>query len=248
MRQEALRVTELETRRPKIRIYFISDIHYGARNCMENEVKKAFKKIEQDSNSYVVLMGDLMEIASKHSPGNSLFEQIHSPNDQYEFIKEQIKPIKNRVIGAMSGNHEARMRKDFNFCLTRNLCNDLDIPYLTQHCNHLVTVGDKTWKLMSTHGKTGSTMKHTKINAVRKLQNIYEFDALFYGHTHLLNRDLILKYDVLERKYKWICCTGSFMSYLDGYGEQIEYEPLIPGYMYADIYSDRLIVNEHVIL
>ena len=63
--EKSIRVTELETRRKKISVAFVGDIHYGAEPCLEDEFKKFIRLIHKNPNIYWIGIGDYMEMASK---------------------------------------------------------------------------------------------------------------------------------------------------------------------------------------
>ena len=45
-----------------IRLFVLSDIHYGVRNCREDLLQKAVKIISQDKESRVILLGDQIDL------------------------------------------------------------------------------------------------------------------------------------------------------------------------------------------
>jgi len=60
-------------------------------------------------------MGDYMEAATQASPGRSAFEQQLSLDCQYRLCLEFLRPIRSRILGLHSGNHEERLRNFADF-------------------------------------------------------------------------------------------------------------------------------------
>lgn len=238
--QKAVRHTNFSTKRKKISLIMLGDIHFGASPCLEDEFEKVVKYIQKHKDTYWVGMGDYMEIATRMSPGKSLYHQIRSPSDQHYYVRQQFEKIKGRCLGLHSGNHENRLVKSDNYCMTFFLAQELGVPYLTSHATHTIKIEDREWDVLTTHGRTGATTEEGKRKVIKKLMNIYDADIYGYGHTHLLDEFPKRKYYRGEPKDIHLCLTGSFMDYLDSYGEESEYEPMYPGYLILDIYKDRI--------
>lgn len=86
-------------------LMFIGDAHYGSPQfdqprflamldyCLENRL-------------YVLLMGDLLETATRTSVGAGVYEQGKNPDDQHTQMVEWLTPLANAglIIGAHLGN------------------------------------------------------------------------------------------------------------------------------------------------
>ena len=69
------------------------------------------QKILQEKNSYICLMGDLMNNATRSSVSN-VFDDIMRPREQKRYLANALAPLSERILCAVSGNHEARSGKD----------------------------------------------------------------------------------------------------------------------------------------
>ena len=86
-------------------LMFIGDAHFGSPQfdkprflamldyCLENEL-------------YVILMGDLLETATRYSVGAGVYEQTDSSDDQFQTMCDWLKPLadKGLIIGSHTGN------------------------------------------------------------------------------------------------------------------------------------------------
>lgn len=86
-------------------LVFIGDVHYGSPQFDEKRFL-AMLDFCCRNNLYVLLMGDLLESATKLSVGAGVYEQDKNPTDQHEQMCEWLKPLakKGLIIGAHTGN------------------------------------------------------------------------------------------------------------------------------------------------
>src|SRR3989339_1023132 len=104
------------------------DWHVGEHACDVNFIKRYIKKVLATKNAYVILGGDLLDTTIYGSVGN-VHEQKHYMNEQKEIVLDLLTPIKDKIIGAVQGNHCARMPKFTTFDIMRDICRELDIDY-----------------------------------------------------------------------------------------------------------------------
>jgi len=86
-------------------VIFIGDVHYGS---PQFDKKKFLAMLEYciQNNLYVFLMGDLIEMATRHSVGAGVYEQESNGDSQHEQMVEWLKPLakKKLILGTHSGN------------------------------------------------------------------------------------------------------------------------------------------------
>ena len=104
-----------------LRVYALGDLHVGAPNYDEEAVKKKIQIIADDQYSCVVLCGDLADYGLKNSKTNTYLATMQ-PKEQQEYVYELILPIKDKIAGAVSGNHEERITKEVGLCPLYDLC------------------------------------------------------------------------------------------------------------------------------
>lgn len=97
----------LDTTLPYINIYPIGDLHIGSGEFGEESFNRWKKIVMSDPYSKIVIIGDMMDNGLKTSMTNS-FEAKMQPFQQKQWLKEQLEPIKDKILGAVQGNHEYR--------------------------------------------------------------------------------------------------------------------------------------------
>jgi len=165
-----------------VRVWAIADVHIGAKECDLAGFKRHMARIASDPDSYIVLVGDMMNNGLKDSLTN-VYEEVLPPHAQIEKCAELLEPVKDRILGAVGGNHEARTKRAVDLdpmyavmcilgkqelyrqnmafirvCLTRGRTKD----------NHT---------LLLIHGKS----ERAKRNFAYSLEGV---DAVISGHTH----------------------------------------------------------------
>jgi hypothetical protein len=161
------------------------DWHIGADTCDQDAVEDFVGKIA-DSDAVVILMGDLTENAIVGSVG-AVFEQSLSPRAQVKEVVRILSPIKDRIIGAVGGNHGARTQKVAGINPDEIICWELGVPYLGSTAVGRIKVGpDTDWRIMAHHGAGGGALLGSKLNVIaEKMTKIVPIADLYLaGHTH----------------------------------------------------------------
>ena len=104
----------------KVTIIPISDVHIGSLECNETAWKNFCTQIQQEPDTYIVLVGDLVNNGVRNSVSNP-FDETLRPRDQKYRMIEYLTPIKNKIIAAVSGNHEYRTKKDSDGDITYDI-------------------------------------------------------------------------------------------------------------------------------
>lgn len=207
-------------------LVFIGDCHLGSPQfdrprflamldyCLENEL-------------YVLLMGDLLETATRYSVGAGVYEQDEKPDDQFEQMNNWLKPLaeKKLIIGAHIGNHEERIYKESGFNITKAMCNQLGIKYLGDACWTHLRVNGESYILYSMHGRTGSRFDGTALLALERISTSFFADLVAMGHAHKLITSAVIIQRVvngLVREFKkHLLITGSYLKYDGGYAQTV---------------------------
>jgi len=86
-------------------VMFIGDVHYGSPQCDVSRFV-AMLKYCLTNKLYVLLMGDLLETATRHSVGAGVYEQTGSADSQFEQMVEWLKPLAEAklILGIHTGN------------------------------------------------------------------------------------------------------------------------------------------------
>ena len=177
-----------------ILLFPISDAHLGASEHMEKEWADFCRQIEETPNAYIVLGGDLINNATRNSVSN-VFEETMRPREQKKVIAEMLTPIRDRILCAVSGNHERRSGKDADDDPTYDIMCKLDIEHLYRENMAFVKIqigskegnGEKnpTYVLTVTHGAGGGILTGGAVNRNERFGYVVDgMDCLIVGHTH----------------------------------------------------------------
>ena len=181
--------------RQDITIIPVADVHLGAKECMEQEFFDFLKMVENTPNVYLVLAGDLINNATKSSVSN-VFEDRYRPSEQKKMMAKLLEPVKDRILCAVPGNHEARSGKDADDCPLYDILCKLDIEDIYRENIAIVKIrmGDNqksegrrnpTYILAVTHGNGGGVYTGASLNRNERFGYVFDgVDALITGHTH----------------------------------------------------------------
>lgn len=177
-----------------ITIIPVSDVHLGAKECDEQKFFTFLKKVAETPNTFLILAGDLINNATKSSVSN-VFEDIYRPSDQKKMMAKLLEPVKDRILAAIPGNHEARSGKEADDDPLYDILCKLDIEHLYRENIAFVRIcmGDNktdgrrnpTYIFAVVHGSGGGIYTGAGVNKNERFgYTIDGIDALITGHTH----------------------------------------------------------------
>ena len=207
-------------------VVFFGDWHYGSREC-DNKRALAMLKYCLEKKIYVFLMGDLIEAGTRYSVGAGVYQQKLNPQQQMEYIVEQLKPLADAglILGFISGNHEARIEKETGIDIGKIMAKLLGVRYLGYACWNLFRVGKQNYTVYTLHGSTGSRFVYTKLKAVVDISHSFDADLICHAHVHEISSvsQTVQRVDmrnktIVERK-KFLLLTGHYLRYDQGYAQ-----------------------------
>lgn len=176
-----------------ITIYPIADVHLGAIEHAENEWQSFLKKVESE-DSYLILAGDLINNSIRSARFANPFDEVLRPREAKTRMVEYLKPLKDRILCVVTGNHEARTLRDTDQDLTYDICSKLDIEHLYRESIAYmgVGVGERpngkpavTYTFAVTHGTGGGIYTGAAVNRNERFGNVVDgLDCLVVGHVH----------------------------------------------------------------
>lgn len=178
-----------------ITIVPLSDAHYGSEEFNEVLWHQAIQRIQDDPHCYAVLVGDLIDNGLKNSATN-VYRQTVMPRDQKRWLADELKPIKDKILAAVGGNHERRTMREADSDPLYDVLMFLDIGEVYRENIAFLSVSftyecdgtDKprtTYLFGITHGAGGGMYVGSSANrAERYGQAIEGLDCLITGHTH----------------------------------------------------------------
>lgn len=225
----------------------IGDIHLGARNCDVEYLKRMIDFIKTHPNAYMLGMGDYADCiygSDKRFDIESVDLKYKTPEDQINALYKLFKPIKHKIIGLLTGNHEEKIRKLAGCDLTRILASKLEVPYIG--ISSFISLSFHTKKerihrnkinIYAHHGYFGGREKGSKVSNLMKISRVYDADVYLIGHCHdlfsTIEDRIIVSQGHLSKRRVVYGLTGTFLKTVEegtkGYGEDAGYFPTRTG-------------------
>jgi predicted phosphodiesterase len=222
-------------------ILAIGDFHLGDRLFNEERLQDFLDwAIKEDA--YLILGGDLINNALKDSISDC-YTQTISPSEQLERATDIFRPFKERILGAVAGNHEFRSIRNCNFDPAGELVYRLGGQELAKKIYDpdgiaiIIRIGKSghshgkiIYTLYVTHGVGSGKRVGGRANNLDDMSNIVDVDIYINFHTH---QEIAFNYDYFridETHNKLSLVKKSYVkggSFLDwgGYAERKGYKP-----------------------
>lgn len=209
-----------KSRTETFKLYVLGDVHIGALNCAEPELRKLIKIIASDPHAYwlgggdytdAVILGDIKRFdvntlpdwMLKGDPGTikqRIGDILHEQRNRW---LELVKPISDKCLGMIEGNHEYSIFKYHNRDHLNDLCQAMSTPTNTvenltdcafirmafNRVNRGCAVECKqyhtqTATLFICHGHGGGRTAGVEPNKLARLAADKDVDIVLTGHTH----------------------------------------------------------------
>ena len=201
-------------------VVLIGDVHYGSPECNFDKFQRMINYCVE-KNIYILLMGDLLELATKTSIAGGWAEQQEIAQKQYEVMADALKPASNKelIIGLYTGNHEMRAYNSIGVNIMKLMCRELKVPYLGPAGWNILKVEKETYSIYGLHGSTAAQSDGTVLTAAERLSMSFYCDVFAMAHAHRCvdGISLIQQYNSRSRtiteKKKIIVVTGSYLDY-----------------------------------
>lgn len=217
----------------------LGDTHWGSPNCNQDFVRRVVLEVKEDPDAKVVLMGDLMENALIGSLGD-VYKQQDGPQLQVQELVGLLTPIKDKILFAITGNHEERTAKRADLDPSQVICWGLNIPYMRYSCiARFILAGKapKSFLCFFHHNRGGGATPGGKVNKAAKLRDIVPHaDAIFSAHTHVTSAMENCWYDLTEghtgeprmvKRHGFDYIIGSALEYDDSYADAAAMRPAV---------------------
>jgi len=211
-----MRLLDVTTKQAKraepVHLFVLGDVHVGNRNADLDHFKRDVEAIRKTPNAYVILMGDLVDaiaISDKRFDRREIDPQFHGwidqlPQAEVRWICDALKPIKDRILCVLTGNHEETVRD-----VTTRVGVAYDPHY--EICKYLGAksldyCGFVRWKIVAkdngkasaassgghgdtitiyaTHGHGSGQTAGSHALAITRLMDGFEADLTFFAHRH----------------------------------------------------------------
>jgi len=172
-----------------------SDVHYGNHLFSLHHFQRHIQYLLDTPNTYTFLCGDLCESSIRTSKGD-IFKQVGSPKDQRDWMIEKLMPIKHKILGAVAGNHENRIRNETSMDITEDIAKALNIPYRNEGMLVKISFGsgndrhdDRPYTYFGyfTHGYGGARTASSKAVKVERSSSYIHASFYCMSHDHVAN-------------------------------------------------------------
>jgi predicted phosphodiesterase len=237
-----LNKVEIPYRGNFIHIEPLGDIHVGNPATDLNRLQERIEEIRKDKNRYWIGMGDYMDnirpwrrgVVDKRWETNLL---LGEPDwiRQWEIFVEYVKPIANKCIGFLWGNHEYSTFEEYEF--ERMVRQDLGVTFLGSRGMIYLDISGKNvkkkdWRICAVHGDFSGYSSGGALNAVKGLVQTHVANIYLYAHTHFKTYEKGERVSIniengkpkLTREPTLIVLTGGFID---------------PFFIGADMYFDK---------
>lgn len=231
-----------------IEIKPISDVHIGDPQLDDQLIQADVDWATQAENRFVLLNGDIMNTATKHSVSD-VYSNTMTPHQELKYSRKLFEPLKGKVLAMTNGNHENRIYKNDGIDITEELSLSLDSFYAREGLVIKVKFGrrksnqkSQVYTIYMSHGFSGSRMVGGKANRLEKLRKIVVTDIYITSHTHqkiTFNKSIHypdLRNNKITEKKQTFINTGSYLKY-GGYGQQKAYDPTDLGTVILRLYA-----------
>jgi len=222
----------------------LADFHIGDKGFDKKKLQGYLEWIEEEPNARVWLNGDILNVATTTS-ASSVFDQDEDLKQQVQSAIELLTPIKDKIVGAISGNHEQRLEKFCGYNPLIPVCSALGVPYLGYSA--ILAIKIQTNKGKRPKKENGESQIYTfychhttggggsvgnKMNRIAKLKEIVgNTDGYIGSHNHQLGvipveaRHYNVRGNRIDTQRQLLIDTGGFLKWNDGYAEMKQLTP-----------------------
>jgi predicted phosphodiesterase len=192
------------------RLYFFSDLHLGSVSCAEDKLKSDIEQVRQDDDAKVFILGDVCDYISPHDwrwRSNGISEWVDSEDlgkSQSDYAIELFQPVKHKILGAISGNHEDAIHqlnaqnvhkhlvdalgvRDFGYMAFIKLSFAWERGTRTGKNKHSHSGDYFALNVLLHHGFGGGRTDGSDLNKFNEFALGYDADLIVAGHTHQRN-------------------------------------------------------------
>jgi hypothetical protein len=209
--------TRYEGTAQELNVLLLGDIHWGAAHVDTKLMDKLFDYLnEYRSITRIVLMGDEIENANRHSIGAGVYEQDKPPQDQLDEFVSMMEPYSDITDGIITSNHVERTYKETGINVTKIMADRLRIPYLGDRAVINMTWGKRAYPFYVRHGSGGGGSIAAIERHLHKMVGQVP-DAMIYAIAHFHRcynfQDKCNRLDLYNHKLRYdprtYICTGT---------------------------------------
>ena len=229
-----------------ITIVPFSDLHIGDVNFNEKKFLEYRRWVQDNPNTFAVLNGDIFDMGIKGSKGEDSEKVFKTQNEALMKAVSLFRPIQDRILYVLNGNHEYRLFRQGNFDITRDLCDHLDLNpafagYTGDEAYMLIRFGKQAngkpviYTFYSIHGHGSGRSVACKMKHAENLALVCLADIYMVAHSHTMGAipDQYPVPDVRTKKMNYMSrkfiSSGGYLMREKGYAVKAAYKHLEPG-------------------
>jgi len=233
---------EIKTDKRKILLWFLGDMHLGHKNFDLKKFKEYLDWAQTRDDLFIIGMGDYLESAIPTALPQAMWDQLSTPEEQKKILIELLRPLKEKIIGLLTGNHELRIWIRTNIDPTKLLCKELGCRYLGHGGYLILKINDQEYRLALFHGYGTTQKKGYHLKKVIETVGMDDADIVCIGHSHQLYHEVWARWRIQNgrviKHYIHGIRTGGFLRYPD-YAKRLLYAPPIIGSPLVVLYTKQ---------
>jgi len=176
-----------------VNLYPVGDAHAGSGHFDKKGFEEHINMIKNDDNAVCILNGDLINNAIKTSVSD-IYDENMMPEEACDYLVNILSPIKEKIIGINTGNHENRTYKLTGIDIMKNVAYRLNISDYYSAISNVIFLSfgksrgrenvRNTFSIYHTHGHGGGRTVGGKANALRRMSEVVHADIYIHSHTH----------------------------------------------------------------
>lgn len=232
-------------------LLILGDMHVGDKAFGKESRNKLYNYlswVEDNKNARIILNGDLLNTATRSSK-TSPFEQDMTLEEQINTVARLLEPVKDRIIGAVMGNHERRIADFSGYDPTLSVLSLLQLPISQIYFKNCGVLKIKVGKRNRGNGKEGTGVAYTvvfhhttgggkligsKLNRIDQMRHstVTNADVYIGSHNHSLSYAPVISMEynpyseTLEQRKQTLVSAGGYLEWKDSYAEAMQLEPM----------------------
>ena len=183
------------------KLFFVGDLHVGAIECNIKAWEDFCRMVLAEEHAYLCILGDLANNATRSSVSNifdDAMSQFPRPREQKKYLVNSLKPLAERILCIVPGNHEARGGKDADDDILADVACKLDLEdvfrpniaflklcFGSRNAGRGYEKPLQCYTVAVTHGAGGGIYTGATVNRNERFGMVLEgVDILAVGHTH----------------------------------------------------------------
>lgn len=204
----------------------IGDTHVGSPSFVKDKLMDRIDEIKREKERIWIGMGDYLDNIRpwRRMRPDSRWELSllrGNPNwlEQWDEFVSLVKPIRDKCIGLLWGNHEFSSfeEQEFEMMVKR----DLGVPFLGSRAFVILTIKGRRvvkreWSILAVHGDFSGDTKGGALNRIKQLSQNTVANIYLYAHTHFKATDKGERIYILKEGDKVVIKREPTISVLTG--------------------------------